>query len=172
LDVQRIVSAIGVVQGSRAAHLGCGGGFVTMALARAVGPNGVVTAVDIMEEPLQTVRAKAEAAGFTNVRAVRANLEVSGDTKIPDQSQDIVAVVNVLFQSRQKGAILAEAVRVLKPAGKLVLVEWKKGAGGFGPPNDLRTDDDALKSLALGAGARFERTIDAGGYHSGMLFTR
>jgi ubiquinone/menaquinone biosynthesis C-methylase UbiE len=143
-----------------------------MALAKAVGPDGVVTAVDIMEEPLQTVRAKAEAAGFTNVRAVRANLEVPGNTKIPDQSQDIVAVVNVLFQSQQKGAIMAEAVRVLKPGGKLLLVEWKKGAGGFGPPDELRTDGETLKNLAVGAGARFERTIDAGGYHSGMLFTR
>jgi ubiquinone/menaquinone biosynthesis C-methylase UbiE len=143
-----------------------------MALARAVGKDGVVTAVDIMEEPLQALRAKADAAGFTNVKEVRANLEVLGNTKIPDGSQDLSAVVNVLFQSRQKGDIMAEAVRILKPGGKLLLVEWKKGAGGFGPPDDLRTEEAALTKIATDAGVRFERPIDAGAFHVGMLFTK
>lgn len=172
LDTQRIVSSVGVVQGSHAADLGCGSGYITMALAKAVGKNGIVTAVDIMEEPLESVHTKAEAAGLMNVRVVRANLEVLGGTKIADASQDISAVVNVLFQSQKKEAILAEAVRMLKPRGKLLLVDWKKGVAGFGPPDSLRTDEATLTSLCVAAGVRLERAIDAGAYYTGLLFTK
>lgn len=172
LDTQRIVSSVGLVQGAHASDLGCGSGYITMALAKAVGKDGVVTAVDIMEEPLQAVRTKAEAAGLTNVVTVRANLEVLGNTKIPDASQDLSAVVNVLFQSQMKDAILAEAVRMLKPGGKLLLVDWRKGAHGFGPPDNLRTDEAELKKRAVAAGVRFERPIDAGAFYVGMVFTK
>jgi ubiquinone/menaquinone biosynthesis C-methylase UbiE len=172
LDTQRIVSAIGLVQGAHASDLGCGSGYVTMALAHAVGKDGVVTAVDIMVEPLEAVQTKAEAAGLTNVKTVRADLEVLGGTKIPDASQDLSAVVNVLFQSQKKDAILAEAVRMLKPGGKLLVVDWKKGVHGFGPPENLRTDEATLKSLAIAAGVRFERAIDAGNFYTGMLFIK
>jgi ubiquinone/menaquinone biosynthesis C-methylase UbiE len=172
LDADRIVASAGVQTGWQVAHLGCGSGFVTMALARAVGSGGSVVAIDIREEPLQTVRAKADAAGFSHVREVRADLEVLGNTKLSDNSQDLVAIVNVLFQSSKKEAILAEGARILKPGGSLLLVEWRKGAGGFGPPDNLRTDRASLVSLATAVGLRMRQPIEAGQYHDGMIFTK
>lgn len=171
-DTHRVVSMIGVTQGSKAADLGCGSGYVTMALARAVGPQGVVTAVDVMEEPLQAVRTKAEASGLKNVVAVRANLEVYGNTKLADGSQDYSVLANVLFQSTQKEHILAEAVRILKPGGVLAIIDWKKGRPGFGPPDALRSDEETLKAISAAAGAHFERSIDAGEYYIGLLFKK
>lgn len=143
-----------------------------MTLARAVGNDGVVTAVDVMEEPLQAVRTKAEAAGLTNVKEVRADLEVVGGTKIPDNSQDLSVLANVLFQSQKKELMIAEAVRMLKPGGRLLIVNWKKGVGGFGPPDELRSDEETLKSLATASGVRFERPVDAGTYYIGLVFVK
>ncbi|MBP6885789.1 MAG: class I SAM-dependent methyltransferase [Candidatus Pacebacteria bacterium] len=171
-DTQRVVSMIGITSGSKATDLGCGSGYVTIALARAVGPQGAVTAIDVMEEPLQAVRAKAEAGGFKNVIAVRANLEVYGNTKLADASQDYSVLANVLFQSTQKEHILAEAVRILKPGGTLAIIDWKKGRPGFGPPDALRSDEETLKALSVAAGAHFERTIDVGEYYIGLLFKK
>ncbi len=172
LDTRRIVSTIGVSLGHHAADLGCGSGYITVELARAVGKEGAVVAVDIMEEPLQALRAKAEASGFSNITGIRADLEVYGGTKIPDASQDFSILANVLFQSQKKDAIIAEAVRILKPGGKLVIVDWKKGMKGFGPPDALRTDEEAFKALATAGGVRFERVIDAGAYYVGLSFIK
>ena len=172
LDTQRLVSSLGVSAGQHVADLGCGSGFITVELARAVGSNGVVSAVDVMEEPLQALQAKAEAAGLTNVRAIRADLEVLGSTKLPDASQDFSVLANVLFQSQKKEAILAEAVRILKPGGKLLVVDWKKGTQGFGPPDALRVDGDTLTAIAVAAGLRLERTLDAGSYYTALLFIK
>ena len=172
LDPQRLISALGIVQGMHVADLGCGSGFFPSAFARAVGTDGVVTAVDVRQEPLDAVSARAEAAGMKNISVVRADLEVLGGTKIPDDSQDVSFLANVLFQSQKKDAIIKEAARILKPGGHLALIEWKKGVQGFGPPDELRTAEEDLRALATQAGLRPDRTIDAGSFHVGMLFTK
>lgn len=172
LDIERIVAALGVSAGQHAADLGCGSGYITISLARAVGKTGLVSAVDVMEEPLQALQAKAEAAGLTNIKEIRADLEVLGSTKIPDASQDVSILANVLFQSQKKEAIIAEAVRILKPHGYLAVIDWKKGVPGFGPPDALRTDENTFKALCSAAGVRFERTIDSGMCYLGLLFVK
>jgi len=172
LDTDRIVSMLGVMPGWHVADLGCGTGYFTIAFARAVGKDGVVSAVDIMTEPLESVKGRAEAMGMNNVTPIRADLEVLGGTKIPDNSQDISILANTMFQSQKKEAMLAEAVRMLKPGGRLVVIEWKKGVPGFGPPDALRTDEEAMRALVTAAGVRFERTIEAGLFYFGHIYTK
>lgn len=172
LDVQRIVSALGVKLGQRVADLGSGTGFFTIALAQVVGKDGVVSAVDVMQEPLDAVHARAESMGLGNIQPIRADLEVRGGTAIPDNSQDLALLANTLFQSQKKEAMIAEAMRILKPGGRLVIIEWKKGAGGFGPPDELRTDDQTMRAIAITEKAKFEGSLDAGTFYYGLVFTK
>jgi ubiquinone/menaquinone biosynthesis C-methylase UbiE len=172
LDTERIVSVLGLVPGNHAADLGCGSGYWVVALARIVGKDGVVSAVDIRQDPLDEVRAKADALGLGNVRVIRADLEVPGATGIEHNSQDVVLIVNNLYQSQKKDAIMSEAVRMLKPDGHLVVIEWKKGAGGFGPPDDMRTSESDLTRIAESAGVRYQRPLETGSSFVGMVFIR
>lgn len=154
------------------ADLGCGSGFFSVATARMVGTGGVVTAVDIRQEPLDEVRAKADAMGLGNLRTVRADLEVLGGTGIGANTQDFAILENVLFQSKKKEAMIAEAVRMTKSGGHVVIIDWKKGAGGFGPPDELRTGEDDFKRMAADASLKFDRTIDVGQLYTGLLFIK
>ncbi len=172
MDTSRITSSLGFVAGMHVAELGCGSGFFVIAASRMVGSEGIVTAVDIRQDPLDEVRSKADALGLGNIRTVRADLEVAGATGIPDNSQDFSVLANVLFQSQKKQAIVTEAARVAKPGGRVVIINWKKGAGGLGPPDELRSGDDELKQLAEHAGLKFERALDTGPYHVGFIFLK
>ena len=172
LDTGRIVSSLGFVAGMHIADLGCGSGFFAVATARMVGTNGIVTAVDIRQEPLDEVRAKAESMGLGNVRPVRGDLEVLGGTSIGDNTQDFAILENVLFQSKKKEAMIAEAVRMTKPGGRVVLIDWKKGEGGFGPPDELRTSEEDLKRMAAEATLKFERVLDVGQLYIGLTFVK
>ena len=172
LDTGRIVSSLGLVAGMHVADLGCGSGFFTVAVARMVGNEGIVTAVDIRQEPLDEVRAKTEAMGLGNVRAVRADLEVLGGTGIGENTQDFAVLENVLFQSKKKEAMIAEAVRMTKSGGRVVIIDWKKGAGGFGPPDELRTGEDEFRRMAEAAHLKFDRTLDSGQLYVGLLFIK
>lgn len=172
LDVERITAAMGLVAGMKVADLGCGSGYFPITIARAVGPQGLVTAVDVQEAPLQAVREKAEAAGMGNIRDIRADLEVLGSTGMPNNSHDVSLLANVLFQSQKKDAIITEAVRVLKPGGHIILIDWRKGIPGFGPPEQLRTAEEDMKALVQAQGMQFERTLDAGKFHYGLVFQK
>jgi ubiquinone/menaquinone biosynthesis C-methylase UbiE len=137
-----------------------------------VGKDGVVSAVDIMQEPLDAVQARAQSMGLGNVRPIRADLEVLGGTAIKENSQDLALLANTLFQSKKKDAMIAEAMRMLKSGGRLVIIDWKKGAKGFGPPDELRTDEQEMRALADAAKAKFDGTIDAGTFYYGLVFKK
>ena len=172
LDPETVIREFGISPGMAVADLGCGAGHIGILAARQVGENGKVTAVDIMEDKLDSIRVRAKASGLNNIETVRANLEVLGSSGLADQSQDMAILANILFQSNKKSNIIAEAARVLNPGGTLIIVEWKKGAGGFGPPDDLRTDDASMRQLAQGAGLTLKRSFSAGQFHYGLIFSK
>jgi len=172
LNPDLIINEFGLREGMSVADFGSGAGYFTILVAERVGKEGRVYALDIMESALDSVRAKARAAGLENVEIIRTNLEVVGSSGLADQSQDVVLVANILFQSEKKSEIIREARRVLKDSGLLVIIDWKKDAGGFGPPDNLRTEEAAMRSLAVGGGLVFERNFDAGQFHFGMVFRK
>lgn len=172
LDPVRVIDNLNIMQGMQIADFGCGTGHFTILLAKRVGENGRITAFDVQEAPLESVRTRAREAGLANIDAVRANLEVMGSTRLNDGSQDIVFVANMLFQSTKKDQIIKEAYRVIKAGGQIIMVEWKKGAGGFGPPDNLRMDIPQLQKLVSDIGFTFERDIEVGQYHHVMLFKK
>lgn len=178
MNPEKIAAGFGIKEGMMIADFGSGAGYFTILLAQKAGKDGKVFAVDIQESALDNVRVKAKAAGLDNVETIRSNLEVLGSSGLKDNSQDMVLLANILFQSEQKGDIIKEAVRVLKTGGSLVVIDWKRATGGFGPPDSLRTDDIAMRSLVLGLPAQageglvFENDIDAGQFHYGLKFKK
>ena len=179
MNPEKIVTEFGIQEGMMIADFGSGAGYFTILLAQRVGKDGKVFALDIQESALDNVRVKAKAVGLDNVETIRSNLEVLGSSGLADNSQDIVLLANILFQSEQKAEIIKESFRVLKSGGSLVVIDWKRAAGampdgrqGFGPPDNLRTDEIAMRSLVLGEGLIFENDIDAGKFHYGMKFKK
>src|SRR3989344_4491567 len=123
-DPRHIVNNLHIPEGAKVADFGSGSGYFTLLIAKMVGPSGIVTAVDIQSAPLQVIQTRAHDQGLYNIRYVRGNLEVQGSSGLPDNSQDIVLLANILFQSQKKEAIIAEALRVLRPGGELVMIDW------------------------------------------------
>jgi len=172
LNPETLVGDFGIQPGMQIADLGCGTGHIGILMAQRVGENGRVTAVDIMEDKLDSIRTRAKAAGLANLDTVRADLEVSGSTGLPDHSQDMTVLVNVLFQSQKKAEIIKEAKRVLKPGSNLIVVDWKKGPNGLGPPDELRTDSEEMKLLVSAEDFVFSRAFNAGKFHYGLIFKK
>ncbi len=172
LNPDVLVGQFGIVSGMQVADFGSGAGHIGLIVAQRVGPDGKVTALDILEDKLDSTRSQAKAMGLENIETVRANLEVLGSTGLSEGSQDMVILANILFQSSKKEDILKEAIRVIKPEGKIIVVEWKKGVGGFGPPDNYRTAEMELMSLFSAVGYLNVASLDAGQFHYGMIFKK
>jgi len=172
LNPDIIVESFGIEEGMRVADFGSGSGYFTILMAKKTGESGLVTAVDILENSLDIVRSKTKSEGLRNIQTIRSNLEVYGSSGIQSDSQDFVLLANVLFQSDEKDGIIKEAHRILKEKGTLVIIDWKKGTGGFGPPDNLRLDSSAMQSLVASNSFDFVGFLDVGAFHYGLKFIK
>jgi ubiquinone/menaquinone biosynthesis C-methylase UbiE len=158
--------------GSRVADLSAGAGFFARAAARAVGPEGLVWAVD--PNPLMLPRLKnlSLGEGLHNIEVVRGTLEKAGGTHLPEGTMDAAIIANALFATEHKAAAAAEAARVLRRAGRLLLVDWSGSHGGLGPhPDHVVSAGEALKLFEAAGFGRAE-DIPAGAYHWGLILRK
>lgn len=171
-DLKNIVSQFELAPGMKIADLGSGSGYFTIEIAEAIGERGLVTAIDVLESALETVKTRAASVGVKNIHLVRANLEVLGSTFLSDNSQDFVLIKNVLFQNDEKMMVIREAKRISMFGKKLVIIDWEKGTGGLGPPDEYRSSKESIFNLAAREGLVYEKDITIDIYHFGMMFRK
>jgi predicted methyltransferase len=118
--VDAIFAEMGIRPGAIVADVGAGDGFFTSRLARAVGANGRVFAVDIDDAAMDRLRKRLQEEGVENVTIVKG---APDDPKLPERSLDAALIVNAYHEMEQHHAVLSALRRALKPDGRLVIVE-------------------------------------------------
>lgn len=98
--------------------LGCGAGIDTLLAAFAVGPQGRAIGLDMTPEMAERTRQHAASAGLPTVEIREGLIE---EIPLPDASVDVVISNGVLNLSTRKSRVLAEAMRVLRPGGRVSL---------------------------------------------------
>ena len=102
--------------GETVLDLGSGGGIDVLLSARRVGPTGRAIGVDMTDEMLTLARRNAADAGASNVEFRKGTIEA---LPVEDASVDVVISNCVINLASDKGAVLAEIARVLKPGGRM-----------------------------------------------------
>ena len=118
--VAEIFEAMAVRPGASVADVGAGGGFLTVRLARAVGPTGRVTAVDVSSPALERLRARLDQEGVANVETVTGDVD---NPHLAPESLDAAVIVNSYHEMTDYQAMLQHLRSALKPDGRLVIVE-------------------------------------------------
>ena len=107
-------------QGDRILDIGCGAGIDTILAAILVGPNGSVIGVDIVPEMITRAKKNLSLMDFDNVIFQK----VSGkNLPFPDDTFDVVISNGVINLIPDKEAVMSEILRVLKPAGRLMMAD-------------------------------------------------
>lgn len=96
--------------------LGSGGGIDVLLSARRVGPSGRAIGIDMTDEMLELANRNAAEAGITNVEFRKGTIEA---LPVEDASVDVVISNCVINLAGDKGAVLAEIARVLRPGGRI-----------------------------------------------------
>jgi ubiquinone/menaquinone biosynthesis C-methylase UbiE len=121
-DCRLLLEALAVKEGQRICDLGCGNGFYTLELARLVGPEGIVYAVDIQPEMLRMLARRAAEEGLTNIRPI---LGTFVDPRLPKGAVDMVLCVDVYHEFSHPEEMLARIRESLAEGGQLVLAEFR-----------------------------------------------
>lgn len=173
LDPYLILEQAGLGAEMRVADLGCGAaGHFVIPAGKIVGGKGVVYAVDLLKSVLEAVESRAKMENVLNIETVWSNLEIFGATKISPASLDMALLINTLFQIKKRDEVFREAVRLVKPGGRVVTVEWGRGEAPLGPPPEARLEKEAVRDLAIKNGLKEVKEFKAGPYHYGLIFIK
>jgi len=171
---ESVLKQINLSEGTKVADFGAGTGYITTLLAKAVGPEGKVFAIDIQKIVLEAIKSRAKMMNLFNIETIWGNLEVIGGSNLENNSVDFVFLINVVFQTENKENIFKEAYRVLKNGGFVVFVDWKPEApeNNFGPLINQRVSKSQIVNIASNIGFQLSKELNAGQYHYGLLFKK
>lgn len=143
---QEIVQALDIAQGMTVADIGAGTGYFAIPMARAVGTQGKVLAVDVSEQMLQYLREKlSQPDGPKNIELSEAEATSSG---LSTASCDLVFYGNVWHEIEDHLQALREASRLLRPEGRIAILDWSPDATRPpGPPIEHRIARLAVEKM-------------------------
>ena len=121
-DCKRLLKELHVKPGQIICDMGCGNGFYTLKLAQLTGKTGRVYAVDIQPQMLDMLQRRAHEARLENISPL---LGTETDPRLPENSIDLVLMVDVYHEFSQPEAMLKAIRKSLKAAGRIALVEFR-----------------------------------------------
>lgn len=151
---------VGLKRGMILADLGCGTGFFALPAAKTVGAAGRVYAVDRVPEVIDFLKRKLRDGNILNVSTVLADV-LSSDLK--SHSVHMVLMANIFHDVRERS--LDEVERILKPNGKLVVLDWKPIATPSGPPLEIRLSPEELATILEARDFKVKQTFEIGPWH-------
>jgi SAM-dependent methyltransferase len=131
--------------GETVLDLGSGGGIDVLLSARRVGPAGFAYGLDMTDEMLALAERNRQQAGVENVAFLKGEIEA---IPLPDEAVDVIISNCVINLSADKGRVLREAFRVLRPGGRFAVSDVV-AQGEL--PADLRADMEAWVGCVAGA---------------------
>lgn len=164
-----LLRKLGLKRGDTVADVGCGPGFFTVPAAEIVGPDGLVLAADVQGEMLSAVKSRVAEQGLTNVRVVKTS---DTEVPIPTGTCDFVLLAFVLNEIGQRASFLHRIGRLLKPGGRIAVLEWEAHEQSDGPPLVQRIPQDVLLEDAHSAGLRVETENELNEHQYLYVFTR
>lgn len=114
-----------VAPGMTVLEPGCGSGYFTLPLARMVGPGGRVLCVDVEPVPIERLLKRAERAGLS--ARIAASVCSPTELGLDDRAGqvDLVAVIHAMHELGDLPGFLRQVVSLLKPSGRMLVVEPK-----------------------------------------------
>ena len=122
-DPDRMLASLDIKKGAVVADVGAGVGYHVWRLSEIVGPTGKVIGEDIQPEMLRMLKKNIDDRKLRNVEIV---LGTPSDPKLPENSLDLVLMVDVYHEFADPITMMGHLRKALKPDGRIVLVEFRK----------------------------------------------
>jgi precorrin-6B methylase 2 len=154
----RLVAALGLRPGDRVADIGAGGGFLTLRLARAVGPGGRVFATDVDGEALAALQARADAEHLGQIEVRRVAPDAPG---LEPRCCDVVLLAEVDHLLGDRTAYFRALAPLVRPGGRIVVANRR----AFEPAVRAAAAAAALsvEELPLGLNGQFAHVLRVSG---------
>jgi len=168
INPDKILSQLSLKAGMTAADFGSGSGGWVLPLAKRL-EEGRVYAIDVLEEKISALRSKAQLQKLSNIETVVDDVETKIES-LPDESCDLVLMTNLLFECEDKRGVMGEGKRVLRPGGRILIVDWIKDNPMTKEIEYVSFEE--IKDIAKELGFKIEKEFSAGSYHYALILVK
>ena len=149
-DPDVVFDFLALKQGDSVLDLGCGPGEYSIHAAGIVGDSGVVHALEKWDYMIDGLKEEAAARGLSNIKPITA--DITEPLPINDQSVDVCllsTVLHIFKLSKIEKTLFTEIRRILKPDGRVAVIECKKEDRPSGPPKHMRVSPEELEASIM-----------------------
>ncbi|BDZ70845.1 class I SAM-dependent methyltransferase [Methanobacterium petrolearium] len=147
-DPELVFGELNLQEGDHFLDIGCGTGDYSLYASKIIGNSGQVCALDIQDKLITNLKEKAHQEGLKNIVALIS--DIAHPLPVEDKSVDVCFISTVLHSvdlAKYGPMLFREVRRVLKPDGRLVIIECKKEDLSRGPPLNMRISPEELENL-------------------------
>jgi len=149
INPKKLLEKVGLKPSDVVLDIGCGDGFISIEAAKEfVGPSGKVYATDVDPAAIAKVTKQIDELGLQNIDAIEA--DATKAIPLDDHVVNTCIIANVLHGfvvNREVDAVFSELFRVMKPGGRIAIIEFKKSKRIPGPPFEDRLAPADVEAL-------------------------
>lgn len=171
-DPHAVIEQLDLRGGQHIADFGAGAGAYSLAIAEKFksSPTPVkIFALEVQKDLVERLERESTHRGLHSIHSLWVDAEEHKGTRLRDHSIDWVFVINTLFQVSDRRGLLNEAKRIMKPDGKLLVIDWSESYRNLGPHESAVISEQAAKELISEYGFVAEQNIQAGKHHYGFI---
>jgi len=146
LQPNRIMDILMIKEGSNAADIGAGSGWLTVRAARRVGNSGVVYAVDINRDYLDYIEKRAKREGLANIRMI---LGKEDNPLLPEKSVDAVLLLKTYHEVAQPIRLLKHVREAMRPGALLGIIDRNGKGDDHGIDKDIVIEEAGRAGFIL-----------------------
>jgi cyclopropane fatty-acyl-phospholipid synthase-like methyltransferase len=147
-DAQLVFDKLHLAKGDVFVDLGCGAGDHSFIAAQHVGRKGMVYALDRWPEAISKIEDKVSSRSIKNIKPISS--DITKALPINDESADVCFMATVLHciaSGEDREYLCKEISRILKPDGKIAILEIKKQKTSFGPSVEMRLSAEEIENI-------------------------
>ena len=155
LNLTESLKVAGFSWGASLADIGSGTGVLVFK-ANELGASKVYS-VEMSEVMIEIQEQRIKEGNLKNIEVINQNVD-RNKISIEDNSCDVVSMITVLHELGDKESIIDEISRILKPNGRLLIIEFHKKITNFGPPLYERLSVEDIEAVCKSFGlVKFEQ---------------
>jgi ubiquinone/menaquinone biosynthesis C-methylase UbiE len=127
---------------------GCGDGHVSMEAYDMLGEEATIYSVDVYGPSIEDMEKEVEEKGIKNIIPIQSN--IAERIALEDDTVDICLLINVFHHyvaMEENDEAIEELKRIIKPGGKIAVMDYKKMDTGYGPPLRVKSSPEELEEM-------------------------
>ena len=148
IDAREVLSKLDLKGNEVFLDAGCGDGHVSILAQELLDDEALIYALDNYQPSIEDLTSYVQAKKLTNIIPIQG--DIAGDIPLDDDTVDVCLLINVFHHfvaQESTDEAITELKRIIKPSGRVAVMDYKKMDTGYGPPLKFKRSPEEVEEM-------------------------